>query len=426
MVNYFNNFCTLFKLNDYSDLNKRNNKDFKIFISFILIFFFIIFFFFISFLRILKDNNENIKEIKQNIQELNKISFKNKFNEELNFIYECLNQFYIQKFEKQLNPKLSIIIPFYNSRKYLTRLLRSIQNQKLIEIEIIFVDDCSTDNGLELLQEYSKIDKRIIIVENKKNKGNLYTYIKGILSANSKYLLIIDADDMLLSKLKEQYELSENNNIDINDFSFLQGSTDNINLEIQLKDSILYQPEISDICVSGNYPCPCFITKKIIKTEIAKKAVKTIKDEYLNSHILIYADTILFITIFSFSNSYKSYSSLYNQIYIDNSDSITKITNQRQKKVNIIFRDAIYFAQYIYEFNYKSIESFNLHISYTIKTFQWPLSMCENFLLDVNDNHLNSIVNKFLNNINITQENKDKFKEQIKNIQAKINKKINF
>lgn len=43
-----------------------------------------------------------------------------------------------------------------------------------------------------------------------------------------------------------------------------------------------------------------FYYKKIIKTEIAKKAVKTIKDEYLNSHILIYADTILFITIFLF------------------------------------------------------------------------------------------------------------------------------
>lgn len=191
-----------------------------------------------------------------------------------------------------------------------------------------------------------------------------------------------------------------------------------------LIDSIIYQPEISEICILGKYPCPCYITKKIIKTEIAKKAVKTIKEEYLNSHILLYADTILFITIFSLSNSYKSYSSLYNQIYINNSDSITKVRNQT--KINIIFKDAIYFAQYLYEFKYNSIEIFNHHINYAINSFQWPLNLCKNCSLKVNNSHLNSIINKYLNNANITQKNKNKLKELIKKIEIKINQKINF
>ena len=84
----------------------------------------------------------------------------------------------------------------------MNRLLKSIQLQKLIsspnynnillsnniylrikvkEIEIIFIEDCSTDKGFQLLKEYSKIDQRIVLIKNEKNKGCLYSYVKGIL-----------------------------------------------------------------------------------------------------------------------------------------------------------------------------------------------------------------------------------------------------
>ena len=94
---------------------------------------------------------------------------KKKFKKDIDFIQACLNGKKIESFEKYDKPKISLIIPFYNGEQYLTRLLRSIQMQELKEIEIIFIEDCSTDNGLELLEKYSEIDKRIKIIKNKKN-----------------------------------------------------------------------------------------------------------------------------------------------------------------------------------------------------------------------------------------------------------------
>ena len=66
--------------------------------------------------------------------------------------------------------KISIIIPIYNVEKYLRQCLDSIINQTLEEIEIICVNDGSTDNSLQILEEYAQKDKRIKII-NKKNAG---------------------------------------------------------------------------------------------------------------------------------------------------------------------------------------------------------------------------------------------------------------
>ena len=285
------------------------------------------------------------------------------------------------------------------------------------ELEIIFVEDGSTDQGPLLLEKYSQIDKRIVIVKNIINKGNLYSYVNGILNAKSKYFLIIDSDDMLLSKLKEQYEISEKNNKDINDFSFLRGSIDMIKQEIKLKDSEQYQPELGELCFSGKYPCPCFITKKIIKTDIAQKALKTLSEKHLNSHILIYADITVFIAIFSFSQSYQSYSDLFNQIYIDNLNSITKPSIT---KFNKIFTDALYLSEYIYNLKYESIQIFNKRILYIIEQFKWPLDLCKEDKLEINKEHLYNIFNKFLNDEKINAVNKAKIIKVLKIIEKKM------
>ena len=71
-----------------------------------------------------------------------------------------------RKFEKIENPKISIISPVHNREKYILRFLRSIQNQDFNDIEIIFVDDFSTDNSLKLIEEYQKEDKRIVLLIN--------------------------------------------------------------------------------------------------------------------------------------------------------------------------------------------------------------------------------------------------------------------
>lgn len=91
--------------------------------------------------------------------------------------------------------KVSVIIPVYNVEEYLKECLDSIINQTLKEIEIICIDDCSTDNSYNILEEYAKKDDRIILLKNKENMGVGYTRNVGEKLANGEYLHFMDPDD---------------------------------------------------------------------------------------------------------------------------------------------------------------------------------------------------------------------------------------
>ena len=98
------------------------------------------------------------------------------------------------------NPIASAVIPIYNSQNYITRAIRSIQNQNIKDIEIILINDYSTDGSLSLITEMQKEDKRIKIINNKKNLGILYSRCIGTLSAKGKYIFPLDNDDMFLDQ----------------------------------------------------------------------------------------------------------------------------------------------------------------------------------------------------------------------------------
>ena len=90
--------------------------------------------------------------------------------------------------------KVSIIIPTYNVEKYLRECLDSVINQSLKDIEIICINDGSTDNSLAILEEYAKKDDRIIVI-NKKNEGVAKTRNLGISRAKGQYVCFMDPDD---------------------------------------------------------------------------------------------------------------------------------------------------------------------------------------------------------------------------------------
>lgn len=111
--------------------------------------------------------------------------------------------------------KVSVIIPVYNAASYLSPALDSIIEQTLEEIEIICIDDGSTDSSLEIIKEYQKKDNRIrIVTEN--NAGPALARNNGIRRARGKYLAFVDADDFYEATfIEELYELSERENLDI-------------------------------------------------------------------------------------------------------------------------------------------------------------------------------------------------------------------
>lgn len=93
-----------------------------------------------------------------------------------------------------MNPLISIIVPVYNVEEYLSKCLDSIVNQTYKNLEIILIDDGSTDNSGIICDEYSEGDTRIKVIH-KKNKGVSNTRNIGIENASGEYILFVDADD---------------------------------------------------------------------------------------------------------------------------------------------------------------------------------------------------------------------------------------
>lgn len=98
--------------------------------------------------------------------------------------------------------KVSIIIPVYNVEKNLSKCVESIINQTYKNIEIILINDGSTDTSSKIIEEYSKKDKRIIVI-NEKNKGPSAARNAGLKIATGEYVTFIDADDYIDSEMVE-------------------------------------------------------------------------------------------------------------------------------------------------------------------------------------------------------------------------------
>lgn len=110
--------------------------------------------------------------------------------------------------------KVSIIVPVYNSKKYLRSCLDSLVNQTLSDIEIIAIDDASTDNSLAILKEYQKKYPNLIkIIRNEKNMGQSIARNKGIKIAKGDYIGFLDSDDYVnYNMYKTMYEGAVKNN----------------------------------------------------------------------------------------------------------------------------------------------------------------------------------------------------------------------
>lgn len=103
---------------------------------------------------------------------------------------------FLHKAQIDFEPKVSIIIPVYNTDEYLRECLDSVVNQTLSEIEIICVDDGSTDSSLKILKEYAEKDKRINILQ-QNNSGAGRARNNGLRLATGEFLYFLDSDDYI-------------------------------------------------------------------------------------------------------------------------------------------------------------------------------------------------------------------------------------
>lgn len=111
-----------------------------------------------------------------------------------------------------MTPKLSVIMPVYNTEKFLWEAIESILNQSFKDFEFIIIDDFSTDWSYKILQEYEKTDERIKLFQNKENMWISFTRNKLIELSNTNYIASQDSDDISeLNRLELSYNFLEKN-----------------------------------------------------------------------------------------------------------------------------------------------------------------------------------------------------------------------
>lgn len=111
-------------------------------------------------------------------------------------------------------PKVSLIVPTYNVEQYLVKCMESITNQTLEDIEVICINDGSTDGSLSILQSYADKDKRIIIVD-KENGGYGIGMNIGLEIATGEYIGIVEPDDFVpVNMFGNLYDIAKGNNLD--------------------------------------------------------------------------------------------------------------------------------------------------------------------------------------------------------------------
>lgn len=117
------------------------------------------------------------------------------------------------RIRKKPKPLVSIILPAYNREKYIEKAVRSVLNQTYRNIELIIIDDESTDKTPKMISELSGKESRIIILTNKTNLGLVRTLNKGIKMAHGKYIARLDDEDFWCDtkKLEKQVDFLEKN-----------------------------------------------------------------------------------------------------------------------------------------------------------------------------------------------------------------------
>ncbi len=108
--------------------------------------------------------------------------------------------------------KLSVIMPVYNTKKYVGKAIESILNQSFKNFEFIIIDDCSTDKSYKICEKYAEKDKRIKLFRNEKNMWISFTRNKLISLSNTNYIASQDSDDISLKdRLKLSFQFLEKN-----------------------------------------------------------------------------------------------------------------------------------------------------------------------------------------------------------------------
>ena len=302
-----------------------------------------------------------------------KIELINKFNFYINV---CQKGILIDKIKYPLliNPKISIIIPIYNGQNFLNYSLRTIQNQSLKEIEIILIDDCSTDNSLNMIKQFMEEDPRIRLIKNLKTRNILYSKSIGALNSKGNYILQLDQDDMFIREdlfdiiynesQKSNYDLVQFREIIKNDTYFERRTRVNSGILhwIYHKNNFSMQmPELKNSLFNNknNY----LLWGLLIRAKIYKKAIYKIWEFLLNYKLVFNEDYAATTMIILFSQSYK-YLNIFGLLHFIHQQQIS----YNYAKNKYYHLSNIFFPSYLFNYHVKNNPE-DIHLIFNYLTF---------------------------------------------------------
>lgn len=300
-----------------------------------------------------------------------------------------------------LNPKLSIIVPVFNAEKYLERCIKSILNQTYNNLEIILVNDGSTDKSLDICDFFAKVDSRISLIS-KINGGVASARNKGLEIASGEYIGFVDSDDhidkYMYEKMVREAMIKE---ADIIECGYLTSDEeDNNKKHYQLNNQV----------IEGNYNC-CYsylknenttnfnvnkLYKSTIVNELRYPNYKYSEDYWFNS-----------IAFFNCEKKVTIQDTLY--VYVQNPDSAVNKQFNIKNKMDV-FRAAEDIYTF-YEYRYPQLQSLiALYICKYVMNYFYEIDKND---LKINNHYKKQMVyifNKYYPKINGLGKKKIKFK----------------
>lgn len=194
-------------------------------------------------------------------------------------------------------PKVSILIAVYNGEAALSGSIESLQNQTLKDIEIVCVNDCSTDKSVEIINSYASKDDRIKLVSFEENRGTVCARKAGIEVATGEYLMFMDQDDTYKDfACEELYNLIKEKDVDVLQYRSqvvaVPPTTDEVAKRQQdflhPYDGYLYGKDVFDYCFKPHETLEQTwnmytwnLWNKIYRADLCKEAMKDCREDYV-------------------------------------------------------------------------------------------------------------------------------------------------
>ena len=282
---------------------------------------------------------------------------------------------------KQINhPKISVVVPIYNCQQAIELSVKSINFQTLKELEIILINDFSSDNSSLIIEKLYNYDKRIRIINNKRNMGTLYSRSIGVLKSKGDYIIGLDQDDIFSYKnvLKTVYlnaninyfDIVEIKSLNIRHYSPKYKEIKNGYFIYHPNNLILHQPEFGKFSIAYNNKLEFrdhYAWGKCIRAKIYKKSINKLGYMRYSIYNCWTEDMSIVFILFNTAKSFI-FLNLYGIFHIiKNTTTIYKLSNIKKFLTSIFFLDILfnfstndketkrYVAQYALDFSFEKI-----------------------------------------------------------------------